>query len=147
MSVTARGTGAFLPDAQGGVGEKLYLHPAGQLESLTLAIQGESEVLTTGFGYDRFNRIDTITYPSPNGAAPFVVGHDYDAQLVTKWTLYTVTDPGGALTRTTRSGSGFALFPTGFQGRSARRDLDHLHAALRRDDGVAAHRFDRPIAG
>ncbi|WP_437837251.1 hypothetical protein [Sorangium sp. So ce1153] len=31
------------------------------------------------FGYDELGRIETITYPTPAGAAPFMVAYDHDA--------------------------------------------------------------------
>jgi RHS repeat-associated protein len=50
-----------------------------QLESVSLAIDGESDVLEAGFVYDEFGRVATINYPTPAGAPPFVVTQAYDA--------------------------------------------------------------------
>ncbi|MGK3994888.1 RHS repeat-associated core domain-containing protein [Sorangium sp. So ce1024] len=61
-------------------GEKTYGYTRlGQLETITLRIDGERSPLEARLGYDDLGRIDTVTYPTPAGAAPFVVAHDRDA--------------------------------------------------------------------
>jgi RHS repeat-associated protein len=61
-------------------GEKTYAYtPRGQLEGLTLAVTGASEILKGKLGFDAFGRVETITYPTPAGAPPFVATHDFDA--------------------------------------------------------------------
>ncbi|MGK3998677.1 RHS repeat-associated core domain-containing protein [Sorangium sp. So ce1024] len=61
-------------------GEKTYGYTRlGQLETITLRIDGEAALLEARLGYDDLGRIDTVTYPTPAGAAPFVVAHDRDA--------------------------------------------------------------------
>ena len=62
-------------------GEKTYTYTRlGQLETLTLAVHGESTALA---GDARLRRrraaSQTITYPSAGRGAPFVVAQDYDA--------------------------------------------------------------------
>jgi hypothetical protein len=45
-------------------GQKSYAYNAlSQLESLSLAIDGESDVLQAKLGYDTFGRVATINYP------------------------------------------------------------------------------------
>ncbi|WP_437962692.1 RHS repeat-associated core domain-containing protein (plasmid) [Sorangium sp. So ce119] len=51
----------------------------GQIETITLRIDGEGPPLGAKLGYDGLGRIDTVTYPAPSGAASFVVAHDHDA--------------------------------------------------------------------
>ncbi|WP_434041170.1 MULTISPECIES: hypothetical protein [Sorangium] len=51
----------------------------GQIETITLRIDGEGAPLEARLGYDDLGRIDTVTYPAPSGAASFVVAHDHDA--------------------------------------------------------------------
>ncbi|MDC3982187.1 RHS repeat-associated core domain-containing protein [Polyangium jinanense] len=61
-------------------GEKAYEYDTrGRTRSVALTVQGESELLSATFGYDEFSRIDAVTYPAPNGAAPFIVRHEFDA--------------------------------------------------------------------
>ncbi|XYH93819.1 RHS repeat-associated core domain-containing protein [Sorangium sp. So ce1128] len=63
------------PDA-----EKTYGYTRfGQVETISLRIDGERAPLVGGLGYDDLGRVETITYPVPAGAAPFVVAHDHDA--------------------------------------------------------------------
>jgi hypothetical protein len=63
-------------------------------------------------GYDEFARVATITYPTPAGAAPFVITHDFDPfgnvikvrdAATDYWTLADVDNAGrfGALTLAT----------------------------------------------
>jgi YD repeat-containing protein len=60
-------------------GDKTYTYtPRGQLETLTLAVVGSGEEFTALLGYDDKARVETITYPTPSGAAPFAVKNDYD---------------------------------------------------------------------
>ncbi|XWJ68823.1 RHS repeat-associated core domain-containing protein [Sorangium cellulosum] len=51
----------------------------GQIETITLRIDGEGAPLEAKLGYDELGRVDTVTYPAPSGAASFVVAHDHDA--------------------------------------------------------------------
>ncbi|WP_437685624.1 RHS repeat-associated core domain-containing protein [Sorangium sp. So ce176] len=51
----------------------------GQIETITLRIDGEGAPLGARLDYDDLGRIDTVTYPAPSGAASFVVAHDHDA--------------------------------------------------------------------
>ncbi|WP_437730195.1 RHS repeat-associated core domain-containing protein [Sorangium sp. So ce1335] len=61
-------------------GEKTYGYTRlGQLETVTLRIDGEGAPLQARLGYDDLGRIDAVTYPTPAGAASFVVAHDHDA--------------------------------------------------------------------
>ncbi|WP_437829842.1 RHS repeat-associated core domain-containing protein [Sorangium sp. So ce1153] len=61
-------------------GEKTYGYTdRGQLDTISLRIDGERAPLEARLGYDELGRIETITYPAPAGAAPFVVAHDHDA--------------------------------------------------------------------
>jgi len=61
-------------------GKKTYSYTErGQLESLMLAIAGESDTLQAMLGYDALGRVATIAYPTPAGAPPFVVAQEYDA--------------------------------------------------------------------
>ncbi|XXY20355.1 hypothetical protein WME88_11995 [Sorangium sp. So ce216] len=46
---------------------------------MTLRIEGERATLRTRRDDDEFGRIESITYPTRVGAAPFVVAHDHDA--------------------------------------------------------------------
>ncbi|XYH94645.1 RHS repeat-associated core domain-containing protein [Sorangium sp. So ce1128] len=63
------------PDA-----EKTYGYTRfGQVETMSLRIDGERAPLVARLGYDDLGRVETITYPVPAGAAPFVVAHDHDA--------------------------------------------------------------------
>ncbi|WP_437653680.1 RHS repeat-associated core domain-containing protein [Sorangium sp. So ce1182] len=63
------------PDA-----EKTYGYTRfGQVETISLRIDGERAPLVGRLGYDDLGRVETITYPVPAGAAPFVVAHDHDA--------------------------------------------------------------------
>jgi RHS repeat-associated protein len=48
----------------------------GQLEGLSLAVSGAT--LEGKLSYDQFGRVETITYPTPAGAPPFVVTQEYD---------------------------------------------------------------------
>ncbi len=50
-----------------------------QLNTITLAVNGESDTLQATLGYDTLGRVGTITYPTPAGAAPFSVIQSYDA--------------------------------------------------------------------
>jgi RHS repeat-associated protein len=60
-------------------GEKTYRYNnLGQLEGLTLAVNGTDAILEGKLGYDQFSRVATITYPTPAGAAPFVITQDFD---------------------------------------------------------------------
>ncbi|XXY14180.1 RHS repeat-associated core domain-containing protein [Sorangium sp. So ce216] len=60
--------------------EKTYGYTGrGKLETVTLRIDGERAALTSRLDYDELGRVETITYPAPAGAAPFVVAHDHDA--------------------------------------------------------------------
>ncbi|KYF61036.1 type IV secretion protein Rhs [Sorangium cellulosum] len=61
-------------------GQKTYTYNGhGKLETVTLRIDGERALLTSRLDYDALGRVATITYPTPAGAAPFVVAHDHDA--------------------------------------------------------------------
>ncbi|MGK3959481.1 RHS repeat-associated core domain-containing protein [Sorangium sp. So ce118] len=61
-------------------GEKTYGYTdRGQLDTISLRIDGERSPLEARLGYDELGRVETITYPAPTGAAPFVVAHDHDA--------------------------------------------------------------------
>ncbi|WP_434046055.1 MULTISPECIES: RHS repeat-associated core domain-containing protein [Sorangium] len=61
-------------------GDKTYGYTRfGQIETITLRIDGEGAPLEAKLGYDEFGRVDTVTYPAPFGAASFVVAHDHDA--------------------------------------------------------------------
>ncbi|WP_437484979.1 RHS repeat-associated core domain-containing protein [Sorangium sp. So ce1014] len=61
-------------------GQKTYTYNAeSNLETVTLRIDGESAALESRLDYDELGRVETITYPTPAGAAPFVVAHDHDA--------------------------------------------------------------------
>ncbi|WP_438023101.1 RHS repeat-associated core domain-containing protein [Sorangium sp. So ce233] len=61
-------------------GEKKYTYNEhGKLETVTLRIDGEPTALQSRLDYDALGRVATITYPTPTGAAPFVVTHDHDA--------------------------------------------------------------------
>jgi RHS repeat-associated protein len=60
-------------------GDKTYTYtPRSQLETLTLSVVGTGEAFTARLGYDDKGRVETITYPTPSGAVPFVVKNDYD---------------------------------------------------------------------
>jgi YD repeat-containing protein len=60
-------------------GLKTYTYTKrGQLESLTLAINGEVEPLQARLGYDTVGRVKEIAYPAPSGASPFSVTQDRD---------------------------------------------------------------------
>ncbi|WP_437576987.1 RHS repeat-associated core domain-containing protein [Sorangium sp. So ce887] len=61
-------------------GAKTYTYnEESKLETVTLRIDGEGAPLESRLDYDDLGRIATITYPTPAGAAPFVVAHDRDA--------------------------------------------------------------------
>ncbi|WP_437734865.1 RHS repeat-associated core domain-containing protein [Sorangium sp. So ce1335] len=61
-------------------GEKTYGYTGrGQLDTISLRIDGERSPLEARLGYDELGRVETVTYPAPAGAAPFVVVHDRDA--------------------------------------------------------------------
>ncbi|XXT16045.1 RHS repeat-associated core domain-containing protein [Sorangium sp. So ce429] len=61
-------------------GEKTYGYTdRGQLDTISLRIDGERSPMEARLGYDELGRIETVTYPAPAGAAPFVVAHDHDA--------------------------------------------------------------------
>jgi YD repeat-containing protein len=61
-------------------GEKVFAYNTrGQLEGLTLAVNGADALLEGKLGYDEFGRVGTSTYPSPAGAPPFVIKQDFDA--------------------------------------------------------------------
>nr|WP_148313638.1 RHS repeat protein [Sorangium cellulosum] len=61
-------------------GDKTYGYTEhGKLETAALRIDGERAALESRLGYDELGRVETITYPTPAGAAPFVVAHDHDA--------------------------------------------------------------------
>jgi len=61
-------------------GQKSYTYNGlAQLETLTLDVAGQSASLTARLDYDTSSRVATITYPTPAGAAPFVVARDYDS--------------------------------------------------------------------
>ncbi|WP_437952580.1 RHS repeat-associated core domain-containing protein [Sorangium sp. So ce296] len=61
-------------------GEKTYGYTdRGQLDTISLRIDGERSPLEARLGYDELGRVETVTYPAPAGAAPFVVAHDRDA--------------------------------------------------------------------
>ena len=61
-------------------GVKTYSYtPRGQLETLTLTVNGESAPLQGKLTYDSLGRVQTITYPTPAGSPPFVVAQDHDA--------------------------------------------------------------------
>ncbi|WP_441293178.1 RHS repeat-associated core domain-containing protein [Sorangium sp. KYC3313] len=61
-------------------GEKTYGYTGrGQLDTIALRIDGERSPLEARLGYDDLGRVETVTYPAPAGAAPFVVAHDRDA--------------------------------------------------------------------
>jgi RHS repeat-associated protein len=60
-------------------GEKIYSYnKLGQLEGLTLNVNGANAILEGKLGYDEFARVATITYPTPAGAPPFVITQDHD---------------------------------------------------------------------
>ncbi|KYF90902.1 hypothetical protein BE20_16180 [Sorangium cellulosum] len=60
-------------------GDKTYGYTEhGKLETMALRIDGE-RAATSRLGYDELGRVETLTYPTPAGAAPFVVAHDHDA--------------------------------------------------------------------
>ena len=60
-------------------GTKSYTYtPLSQLQTLTLAVNGESDTFAGTLAYDNFGRVTTITYPAPAGAAPFAVVQQYD---------------------------------------------------------------------
>ncbi|XXX72068.1 RHS repeat-associated core domain-containing protein [Sorangium sp. So ce134] len=61
-------------------GDKTYGYTEhGKLETVALRIDGERATLESRLGYDELGRVETLTYPTPAGAAPFVVAHDHDA--------------------------------------------------------------------
>ncbi|MGK3969858.1 RHS repeat-associated core domain-containing protein [Sorangium sp. So ce118] len=61
-------------------GQKTYGYTGrGQLDTISLRIDGERSPLEATLAYDELGRVETITYPAPAGAAPFVVAHDHDA--------------------------------------------------------------------
>ncbi|WP_437813338.1 RHS repeat-associated core domain-containing protein [Sorangium sp. So ce1078] len=61
-------------------GQKRYTYTGhGKLETVTLRIEGERTTLKSRLDYDDLGRVATVTYPTPAGAAPFVVVHDHDA--------------------------------------------------------------------
>ncbi|WP_437734434.1 RHS repeat-associated core domain-containing protein [Sorangium sp. So ce1335] len=61
-------------------GEKTYGYTdRGQLDTISLRIDGERSPLEARLGYDELGRVEAVTYPAPAGAAPFVVAHDRDA--------------------------------------------------------------------
>ncbi|WP_437727730.1 RHS repeat-associated core domain-containing protein [Sorangium sp. So ce861] len=61
-------------------GDKTYGYTEhGKLETMALRIDGERAALESRLGYDELGRVETLTYPTPAGAAPFVVAHDHDA--------------------------------------------------------------------
>ncbi|AUX29375.1 uncharacterized protein SOCE836_014650 [Sorangium cellulosum] len=61
-------------------GEKTYAYTdRGQLDTLSLRIDGERAPLEAKLRYDELGRVEAITYPSPVGAAPFAVTYDHDA--------------------------------------------------------------------
>ncbi|WP_437565862.1 RHS repeat-associated core domain-containing protein [Sorangium sp. So ce542] len=61
-------------------GEKTYGYTGrGQLDVISLRIDGERAPLEARLGYDELGRVEAVTYPAPAGAAPFVVAHDHDA--------------------------------------------------------------------
>ena len=61
-------------------GQKTYGYTSlGQLQTIALAVNNESDLLQATLGYDPAGRVASITYPTPAGAAPFVVAQDYDA--------------------------------------------------------------------
>jgi RHS repeat-associated protein len=61
-------------------GQKTYTYDAlGRLDTLSLAINGESDLLQATLDYDAFGRVSTISYPTPTGASPFVVAQEHDA--------------------------------------------------------------------
>jgi RHS repeat-associated protein len=75
----------------------------GQLESLALAVSGASVTLEGKLGYDQFGRLETIAYPTPAGAPPFVVTQEHDAfghvlkvrdDATTYWRLKDVDNAG-----------------------------------------------------
>jgi hypothetical protein len=49
----------------------------GQLEGLSLAVSGAT--LEGKLSYDASGRVETITYPTPAGAPPFMVTQEHDA--------------------------------------------------------------------
>ncbi|AUX35802.1 MULTISPECIES: RHS repeat-associated core domain-containing protein [Sorangium] len=60
-------------------GEKTYGYTdRGQLDTISLRIDGERAPLEARLGYDELGRVEAVTYPAPAGAAPFVVDHDHD---------------------------------------------------------------------
>ena len=87
-------------------GEKTRTYNArGQLETLTLPIEGESEPLQAKLRYDKVGHVETITYPTPAGTSPFVLVQDYDdyghvlavrdqTTKVAYWRLTDVDDAG-----------------------------------------------------
>ena len=85
-------------------GEKTYSYTKlGQLEGLTLSVSGANALLEGKLGYDQFARVAMITYPTPAGAAPFVITQDYDPyghvlkvhdDVTNYWQLQDVDDAG-----------------------------------------------------
>ncbi|XXS76933.1 RHS repeat-associated core domain-containing protein [Sorangium sp. So ce131] len=87
-------------------GEKTYGYTdRGQVDTIALRIEGERSRLEARLGYDALGRVDTVTYPAPVGAAPFVVAHEHDAHghvlavrdsgtRVAYWRLTDVDDAG-----------------------------------------------------
>ena len=60
-------------------GENVFSYNTrGQLEGVTLSVSGANTLLEGKLGYDEFARVATITYPTPAGAAPFVITQDFD---------------------------------------------------------------------
>ncbi|WP_437565852.1 RHS repeat-associated core domain-containing protein [Sorangium sp. So ce542] len=61
-------------------GEKTYGYTdRGQLDTISLRIDGERASLEARLGYDELGRVEAVTYPAPAGAAPFAVTYDHDA--------------------------------------------------------------------
>jgi RHS repeat-associated protein len=61
-------------------GVKSYTYnERGQLETLSLTVDGEPEVFAGRLDYDNAGLVSAITYPAPAGAPPFVVAQDHDA--------------------------------------------------------------------
>jgi RHS repeat-associated protein len=74
-------------------GVKTFAYNAkGQLASQSLAVTGEPELLAASVTYDEFGRLDSLSYPAPNGAAPFAVKHVYDPHGFLRTVRDAVTD-------------------------------------------------------
>ncbi|WP_437674122.1 RHS repeat domain-containing protein [Sorangium sp. So ce131] len=154
-------------------GQKTYTYTeVGKLETATLRIDGERAALKGRLDYDDFGRVETIAYPAPAGAAPFVVAHDHDAHghvvavrdSATRsayWRLTDVDDAGrfreeafgnGVVTERSyyadKQRLKSVLTQRGQSGAEAVQDLDYgyddrLHLTRRTDARQPQHRHER----